>query len=68
MSLKAFHLVFMLICVLAATGFAVWAFNDYAEVGDKTELVLGIGAIVAGIGGIGYTIWFLKKLKNVSYL
>lgn len=32
------------------------------------DLLFGLGSIAAGIGLIAYERYFLKKLKNVSYL
>jgi hypothetical protein len=32
------------------------------------DLIFGIGSIVAGVGLIFYERYFLKKLKNISYL
>ena len=69
MSLKAFHLVFITASSALAFGFAVWELKDYWMSGRRTpDLALGLGALVAGIGLIVYERYFLKKLKNVSYL
>ena len=68
MSLKAFHVVFI-ICSMALTlGFAYWGIVDFSTSGNAVHLWLGIGSI-AGSGLLAwYGVWFLHKLKNVSYL
>ncbi|MDE3066991.1 MAG: hypothetical protein KGJ60_05500 [Verrucomicrobiota bacterium] len=61
MSLKAVHLVFVSLLTLLAFGCAVWAFAD-------GRVFFGACGIVAGLLVILYGIYFLKKLKKVSYL
>ena len=61
MSLKFVHLIFVSLLTALAFGYAAWAFAD----GD---LFFGLGVVAAGILVVVYGIYFLKKLKNVSYL
>jgi hypothetical protein len=61
MSLKAFHLIFVTLLTALSFGCAAWAFSS-----DKP--LFGALAIATGILVIIYGIYFLKKLKNVSYL
>ena len=69
MSLKAFHVIFITAASALAFGFGVWAFKNYfSEEGVAMDLVYGIGSTLAGVGLIVYERYFLKKLKNVSYL
>lgn len=68
MSLKAFHIVFVTASVLLAFGLAAWAFVNYTETRRMTDLAAGIGSSVAGVGLLAYGRYFLKKLKNISYL
>ena len=69
MSLKAFHLVFIVASILMAVGFAVWSlmtyYSDHAGVG---YLLAGIASAIAAIALVFYERYFLKKFKNVSYL
>jgi hypothetical protein len=69
MSLKAFHLVFIIASILLAVGFAVWLlmtyFQDHAGV---SYLIAGIGSALAAVALVIYQKYCLKKLKNVSYL
>ena len=69
MSLKAFHLIFITASCALALGCAVWALKDFSSPeGRASDLVFGLGSLAAGIGLILYERYFLKKLKNVSYL
>ena len=61
MSLKAFHLIFVTLLTTLSFGCAAWAFA-------MGKPVFGALGIAAGILVIVYGIYFLKKLKNVSYL
>jgi hypothetical protein len=61
MSLKAFHLIFVTLLTSLSFGCAAWAF----QAGNAGW---GVAGIVTGIFVIVYGIYFLKKLKNVSYL
>jgi hypothetical protein len=61
MSLKAFHLIFVTLLTALSFGCAAWAFS-------KGDNFWGVTGIVAGIVVIIYGIYFLKKLKKISYL
>jgi len=69
MSLKAFHLVFIVASILLAVGFGVWSLMNYlSPEGRMRDLILVIASAVAVVALICYERYFLKKLKNVSYL
>jgi hypothetical protein len=69
MSLKAFHLVFIVAAILLAVGFGVWSLlNYFSPHGNLWDLAAGIGSVFVAIGLVFYERYFLKKLKNVSYL
>jgi len=69
MSLKAFHLVFIVASILLAVGFAVWSLMNYfSPHGGVWDLVAGSGSAVAAVALVFYERYFLKKFKNVSYL
>jgi hypothetical protein len=69
MSLKAFHLVFIIASIMLAAGFAAWSlmgyFQDHAGI---WYLVAGIGSAFSAIALVIYQKYCLKKLKNISYL
>ena len=52
-----------------AFGCGVWLLKNYFTPAGRTmELIFGIGSELAAVGLIVYGRYFLKKLKNVSYL
>jgi len=68
MSLKAFHLVFIIASILLAFGFGVWLARNYFAAGGAMNLVGALLSFAAGVALIFYERYFLKKTKNVSYL
>ena len=68
MSLKTFHVVFVALCTILAIGFGVWAIRDYKASGEMASLVLGVLSLCGAVALLVYGRWFLRKLKNVSYL
>jgi len=69
MSLKAFHVIFITASSALAFGCGVWELKNYFSAdGRGLDLVFGIAALAAGVGLIIYERYFLKKLKNISYL
>jgi len=61
MSLKTFHLIFVTLLTALSFGCAAWAFA-------AGRPFFGGAAIVVGILVIIYGVYFLKKLKKISYL
>ena len=69
MSLKAFHVVFITAASALAFGFGVWMLRHYRTPdGAASDLAFGVCSCVVGLGLLVYEGYFLKKLKNVSYL
>ena len=64
MSLKAFHLVFILLSILFTLVFGIWGVVN----GGTSELVMGVLSLIGTVGMSVYLFFFLKKLKHVSYL
>jgi hypothetical protein len=59
MSLKSFHVFFIVLAVLSSLGFAVWAFT---KGGAEPASALGAMAIFSALAGLGlavYGIWFV---------
>lgn len=67
MSLKAFHIVFVTISTLLALGFGVFMLRKSVP-DDTGGIVAGVLSLVGAAVMIWYGRWFLKKLKDVSYL
>jgi len=68
MSLKAFHLVFVVVVTLISLGVGAWGVRVQQLDGQGWPLQLGIAAFVLAAVTAVYGVWFLKKLKNVSYV
>ena len=68
MSLKTFHIVFVTMTTILCVGVGVWAIRDYQSAGDIAALALGIGSLLGSLVLAWYGRWFLRKLKNISYL
>ena len=68
MSLKAFHLVFIILSILLTLMFGIWGVVNHGSSGKTAELVMGIISMVGTIGLTVYLRYFLKRLKHVSYL
>jgi len=67
MSLKAFHIVFIIASILLAFGFAAWSLVNWRD-GQAGLLWFGVGSALAGCALVGYFAYVLKKLKHQSYL
>lgn len=68
MSLKAFHLVFITAASILAFWFGAWMYRAYQAEGQQSDLIYAVGSLALGIGLLVYEGFFIKKLKNVSYL
>lgn len=68
MSLKAFHIAFVIITVL--TSFAVGGLLCHAFLGEGGvwNALGSVAAFATGVGLIYYGKYVLKKLKHISYL
>jgi hypothetical protein len=68
MSLKAFHVVFIVISIILTAWFGWWSVNSYRQNAEISSLLLGIGSFIGMVLLVIYFRWFLRKLKNESYL
>lgn len=68
MSLKAFHLIFIVASIVLAFGFGVWLVTDFFREGGMLKLIFAVVSFGVGVGLIFYERYFLKKTKNMSYL
>jgi hypothetical protein len=69
MSLKAFHVFFISLSCLLCFGCGGWELKTgFSPDGSQKDILIGGGAILAGLGLIVYEWMFLKKTRNVSFL
>jgi hypothetical protein len=65
LSLKNFHLVFILLAIVGADLFGAWAVWHYATQGDAVVLALGILAVLGGFGLILYAFKLVREMERV---
>jgi hypothetical protein len=58
MSLKAFHILFILLAALLAAGCAAWACVNHI-------VAFGIVSAVVAVALVIYGIWFLRKSRKI---
>ena len=63
MSLKTFHLVFIIIAIIAADMIGAWAIWHRASL-DGLTVAMGIAALVGGLALTGYALYFARKLQR----
>jgi hypothetical protein len=68
MSLKAFHIVFVIFSTLLAIGCGAWCvWVDLVE-GAPIYLAGAIGAFICAIALIVYGVWFYRKMKRLRII
>jgi hypothetical protein len=68
MSLRGFHIVFIVFSTLLALGTGVWCiWIDLVE-GAPVFIVGAISSFVAAIGLIVYGVWFYRKMKRLRLI
>jgi hypothetical protein len=63
MSLKAFHIFFIVLSTSLSLGFGVWSFQNL-EPQSGLRLVFGVGGLLAAAGLVGYGSWFVRKMRD----
>lgn len=64
MSLKAFHVVFIAFATLISAAFGLWALGHPGG----GVLWLGLISLALAVALPIYGVWFLRKMKKVSFL
>ena len=69
MSLKAFHIIFVLVTTLLFLFVGIWSLGQYRQVdGTGFNLVCTIANFALFLVTPVYGYFFLKKLKHISFL
>ncbi len=69
MGLKTFHIFFIVVSTALCVAFGLWSIGDYSAHGGGTaSLATGIGSFICALVLVCYGVWFLRKLKNVSFM
>jgi len=68
MSLRGFHIVFIVFSTLLALGTGAWCiWVDLVE-GAPVFLAGAVGSLLAAIGLIVYGVWFYRKMKRLRLI
>ncbi len=68
MSLKAFHIFFIVLSVLTAAFFGTWLLLTDAVTGGAMRIVFAALSFLAGAGLLVYGRFFLRKFKHLSFM
>ena len=71
MSLKAFHILFVIVTTLASLGISALGWYRYfhdVRGGEWSDGALGIGGMVSAALLWIYGNYFMRKLRHISYL
>ncbi len=68
MSLKAFHLFFIAVCILFTLAFGAWTIVDFRESRDALMLGMGIFSLITSSTLLVYGGYAIRKLKGVSMI
>jgi len=63
MSLRTFHIIFIVCSIIVTIGFGYWAMSNFSQHHAPAYLWTGITAFIAAGGLIVYEYFFLKKVK-----
>lgn len=66
MSLKNFHVVFIIASLILCFGFAFWTYRAPEEIKSHSITLLGILSFVCGLALTGYLIYFFRFSKKVG--
>jgi hypothetical protein len=64
MSLKTFHLVFILMAIMGADLFGGWTVQEYIRSNSLPTLLIGIASMAGGLGLIRYAIYFVRMMDR----
>jgi hypothetical protein len=68
MSLKGFHIVFIIFSTLLALGIGAWCIWVNLVEGEPVYLAGAIFSFVAAVGLIVYGVWFYRKMKRLRII
>jgi len=63
MSLRAFHLLFVLISIVGADLFFIWSMVTFGKTHDPVLMVLGVLSL---LGGVGLTLYGIKLVRKLD--
>ena len=66
MSLKSFHIIFLIISSLFSVFFGYWSYSEWISSNDNMYLYYSLIGIVLCLGLFFYSKWFLKEISNIN--
>lgn len=67
MSLKTFHIFFIVVSILLAFGFAYWEFDAFRHDGEMVNLAFLVLSFASAIGLIYYCTRVIKKFRALQH-
>jgi hypothetical protein len=64
-SLKVFHIVFIVASIALAVFVGVWGVREYIRSSNTMALTMAIIAVTLGAAMAPYTNWFIRKMKSL---
>lgn len=64
MSLRWFHMLFLLVVMVMADLFGAWAIYVHGKGDDPLILTMGIASLVTGLAIAAYVAWLVQKLDT----
>jgi ABC-type amino acid transport system permease subunit len=68
MSLKSFHLLFIVIATILCFGLATWAIDAHTSRGEQGAILLAVVSLVAGVSLVIYGVRIRVKFKSMGGL
>jgi hypothetical protein len=65
MSLRAFHIIFIIVTVILSLYVALWGIREFAADRSTTGLILAILFLITAVGGIVYGKKAFVKLRDL---
>jgi hypothetical protein len=65
MSLKGFHILFIVVSILLSLGVGGEGLRGYFSSGEKSGLVMGLISLSVMVGLIAYALNFFRKLRKL---
>ena len=66
MSLKSFHIIFILVSSLASLIFSYWCYNQWAQYEDNQYLIYLSISVFLCVSLLVYGKWFIKELAAIN--
>ncbi len=66
MSLTAFHVFFITVCLALGLGVGAWGVRDFSATGERASLYLAVGSFCGAVLLAIYGSWFLRKIRRMT--